>query len=82
MPGPAKPLVERVLQVVRVEPDGRVILAGEFMSADNRGVHSLLQPVINLADLEPGARVRPGDSIAELDDGSRQHRPRGAPDGR
>lgn len=70
-------IVTHHLTVAEVH-DGRVICTGRFATADGKGIHSLLRPVLHHCDIErdPTRPLTAGDSIMRYDTGAHEHRPR------
>jgi hypothetical protein len=64
------------LTVESVHP-GRIICSGTFTTADGKGTHQLLRPVLHLDTVEQEllAQIMPGDVILRYDDGSHVHEP-------
>lgn len=62
------------LPVLRVDGD-QVILGGQNATADGKGAHDLLQPVVHVGDLNTAHPVEPGDIVRRFDDGSCDHIP-------
>ena len=56
----------------------RVVLRGTFATADGKGTHSLLRPVLLHGEIErdPTVPLMVGDVVVRYDDGTHEHRPK------